>query len=206
MSITIYGSPRSRTMRVLWMAEELSLEYSHVPVAFDDPYLKSLEFLRLNPVGSIPTLVDDGFAIGESLALNIYLAKRYGIGRGLYARTVQEEADIWRWSLWAQGHVEPWVQKDAPLFHRLEASEDSLTHGIAELLRALSVLNAVTAARTWLSGEQFGVADLNVAGVLSPSRASLIDWTGLDSARTWLRRCYARDAALAVRERFASPP
>jgi glutathione S-transferase len=60
MALTIYGSPRSRTMRVLWMAAELDLEFEHDPVAFDDPWLKSDEFLQLNPAGAIPTIEDDG--------------------------------------------------------------------------------------------------------------------------------------------------
>ena len=75
MTLTIYGSPRSRTMRVLWAAAELGLDYVHVPVPFDDPQLKSAGFLRLNPAGAVPTIVDDGFALSESLAINLYLAK-----------------------------------------------------------------------------------------------------------------------------------
>ena len=41
-------------MRTLWMAGELGLEFEHDPVAFDDPQLKSSDFLRLNPAGAIP--------------------------------------------------------------------------------------------------------------------------------------------------------
>ncbi len=78
MALTIYGSPRSRTMRVLWMAMELGLEYTHVPLAFDDPRLKEPDFLRINPAGAVPALMDDGFVLAESLAINLYLAKKYG--------------------------------------------------------------------------------------------------------------------------------
>lgn len=78
MALVIYGSPRSRTLRVLWMAAELGLEYEHVPLAFDDPALKQPAFLRINPAGAIPAIVDDGFALSESLAINLYLAKRSG--------------------------------------------------------------------------------------------------------------------------------
>ena len=78
MTLTIYGSPRSRTMRTLWVAAELGLDYSHVPLAFDDPALKSPEFRRVNPAGAVPAIVDDGFALSESLAINLYLAKKYG--------------------------------------------------------------------------------------------------------------------------------
>src|SRR5471032_546972 len=114
MALTIYGSPRSRTMRVLWMAAELNLEFEHDAVAFDNPRLKSGAFLRLNPAGAIPTIDDDGFALSESLAINLYLAKRHSPGC-LYPATLEDEALVWRWSLWAQGQLEPWVMRDALL-------------------------------------------------------------------------------------------
>ena len=63
MALTLHGSARSRTLRVLWMAAELGLDYTHDPIAFDDPALKSPAFLRLNPAGAIPTIEDDGFAL-----------------------------------------------------------------------------------------------------------------------------------------------
>ena len=117
MALTIYGSPRSRTMRTLWAAAELGLAYDLIPHDSDSPLLRSDAFLALNPAGAIPMIVDDGVVVAESLAINLYLAKRYG-GAGpepLYPHGAQAEADVWRWSLWAQGHLEPWVQQDARL-------------------------------------------------------------------------------------------
>src|SRR5579872_1403834 len=116
MALTIHGSPRSRTMRVLWMAAELGLGFEHDPIAFDDPRLKSPEFLRLNPAGAIPAIEGDGFALAESLAINLYLAKRHSLG-GLYPTAPEDEAQAWRWSLWAQGQLEPWIMRDALLIN-----------------------------------------------------------------------------------------
>jgi len=201
MTLTIYGSPRSRTMRVLWMAEELALEYDHVPWAFDDPALKQPEFLRLNAAGAIPTIVDDGFALSESLAINLYLAKKYG-GKGstpLYPSSLQIEADVWRWSLWAQGHLEPWVQKDALLAELIIAIGDWAQEMID---RSLGILNSALADRSWLAADHFTVADLNVAGVLSPSRSNHLDLSKHDRVDAWLQHCYARPAALSTRRRY----
>jgi glutathione S-transferase len=199
MALIIYGSPRSRTMRVLWAAAELGLDYEHVPLAWDDPALKRAEFLAINPAGAIPTIVDDGFALSESMAINLYLAKRYGTG-GLYPADAQGEAQAWRWSLWAQGHLEPWVQKDA-LLSGLIAAMDG--HAEAAVEAALGTLERGLTGRDWLVGEAFGVADLNVAGVLSPSRAGGLDLGAYPNARRWLAACYARPAAVATRARFA---
>jgi glutathione S-transferase len=107
MALTIYGSPYSRTLRVLWAAAELGVSFEHVPLSFDDPALKQADFLRINPSGAIPAIVDDGFALSESLAINLYLATKYGSGGDspLYPADLRDEAEIWRWTLWAQVHL-----------------------------------------------------------------------------------------------------
>jgi glutathione S-transferase len=199
MALTIHGSARSRTMRVLWMAEELGLDYSHDPIAFDDPALKSTAFLSLNPAGAIPTIEDDGFALAESLAINLYLAKKHALA-GLYPASLEGEAQAWRWSLWAQGQLEPWIMRDALLDLRVAVAERAtpvISAALATLERALG--NGV-----WLLGEAFTVADLNVAAVLSPSRSRGLDLTQYLRVSDWLARCYARPAAIAVRKRFAA--
>jgi glutathione S-transferase len=199
MTLTIYGSPRSRTMRVLWAAAELGLDYVHVPVPFDDPQLKSAEFLRLNPAGAVPTIVDEGFALSESLAINLYLAKAYGAG-WLYPETKEGEAQAWRWTLWAQGHLEPWVPYDAPLV-QLRAAMGEAARAVVR--PALGLLDRTLDDRAWLLGDEFTVADLNVACVLSPSRAARLDLSPFPQVHDWLARCYARPAAVATRTRFA---
>jgi glutathione S-transferase len=198
MALVIHGSARSRTMRVLWMAAELGLDFEHDPVAFDDPALKTAAFLALNPAGAIPTIEDDGFALAESLAINLYLAKKHGRG-ALYPASPEGEAQVWRCSLWAQGQLEPWIMRDA--------LQGDLRAVIAEAARpavaaALSSLERALEGRQWLLGEAFTVADLNVAAVLSPSRAEHLDLTPYPNVAVWLTRCYARPAAVATRARF----
>jgi glutathione S-transferase len=203
MALTIYGSPRSRTMRTLWTAQELGLDYEHVPIAFDDPALQSPAFRRINQAGAIPAIVDDDFALSESLAINLYLTKKYGSDGDtpLYPRTIEGEAEVWRWTLWAQGHLEPWVQRDALLANLIAAIGD---HARAMIDRSLTLLEQTLGDRRWLAAEHFSVADLNVASVLSPSRAAQIDFEPRPHVRDWLTRCYARPAAVAARKRYAA--
>ena len=185
-------------MRVLWMLAELNLEFEHIPLALDDTRLKSPEFLRLNPAGAIPTIVDDGFALSESLSINLYLARRYGAGR-LGLAILEDEAQAWRWSLWAQGHLEPWVMRDALLVDLRNATAEAAKPAVAA---ALSVLQRVLSDRRYLLGESFTVADLNVAGVLSPSRSADLDLTPYPAVAAWLDRCYRRPAAVATRTKY----
>jgi len=201
MGLTIYGSPRSRTMRVLWTANKLGLQYEHVPLAFDDPALETPEFLRINPAAAVPVVLDDGFALSESLAINLYLAKKYGRAgsEALYPATLEGEAAVWRWSLWAQAHLEPWVQRDALLEGLRTVIGD---HARPNIEAALATLDSELSQRPWLVGDHFTVGDLNVAAVLSPSRAAHIDFGAYGHVRNWLSRCYARPAAVATRRRY----
>jgi len=100
--------------------------------------------VRINPAGTIPAIVDDGFALSESLAINLYLAKKYSSGgsRAFYPASLQGEASVWRWSLWAQAHLEPWLQRDSRLEELRMAMEDYVP---ALVQPALTVLNDVLA-------------------------------------------------------------
>jgi len=204
MALILYGSPRSRTLRVLWTAAELDLTYRHVPLAWDDPALKAPDFLKLNPAGSIPTIVDGDFALSESMAINLYLAKKYGRASAppLYPDTLEDEAEVWRWSLWAQAHLEPWVQRDANA--HLAVIRTGAGDAAAPVIQtALETLGRALSSQAWLVGDHFSVADLNVAGVLSPSRAAHLPLGDHPLVGAWLARCYARPAARTTRARFS---
>ena len=199
MALTIYGSPRSRTQRVLWMAEELGLAFRHEPYEWNDPRLKSPEFLALNPAGAIPTIEDDGVGLPESLAINLYLAKKHSLG-GLYPATSEGEAQVWRWTLWAQGELEPWLQR--------ETRETATAPTAAELVRpaierGLGKLERALGGREWLLGDAFTVADFNVACVLSPSRTVHLDLGAYPNIAGWAARCYDRPAAVTARRKYA---
>jgi glutathione S-transferase len=98
--LTIYGVYRSRASRNFWLAYEIGLPFNHVPVmqtyrlrdpaAPDAPLnTRSSAFLAVNPNGHVPSIEDDGLVLHESLAINLYLAKKYGdaLGRKILAKT-----------------------------------------------------------------------------------------------------------------------
>jgi glutathione S-transferase len=74
--IRVFHSPRSRSVRVLWMAEELGVPYEIEPVSFGEP--RSEAFLAANPAGTLPAMVDGEATITESVAILQYLGDRYG--------------------------------------------------------------------------------------------------------------------------------
>src|SRR5205809_257926 len=101
--IKLYGMPRSRAMRPLWMLEELGLPYEHVKVSFVNDTRKP-EFLRINPNGHIPVLQDGDLVLWESLAINLYLARKYD--KGLWPKPVEDEGRAFQWSLWSMTELE----------------------------------------------------------------------------------------------------
>ena len=113
--ITIYGVHRSRASRNIWLAHELGIPFKLVPVMqryrlkepipADIVHTKSPSFLKVNPNGHVPTMEDDGLVLHESLAINLYLAKKHG--GPLAPANVAEDGLMGMWSLWAVTEVEP---------------------------------------------------------------------------------------------------
>jgi glutathione S-transferase len=74
--IKVFHTPKTRSLRVLWLAEEMGLDYEAVPVNFFGP--KSPEFLAVNPTGTLPAMTDGAVVLTESVAILQYLTDRYG--------------------------------------------------------------------------------------------------------------------------------
>jgi len=193
--LRIYGIARTRAFRVLWMAEELGLDYEHFPIEIGDAGARAPEYLTLNPNGRLPFIEDDGFVLFESLAITLYLAKKYSNGN-LYPGTLEGEARAWQWTSWALNEVDRGVNIWSLHALRLpEAERDTARR--AEALKVLAapfkVLDAAVAKELYLLGGDFTVADLNVAAVIS--RAIDMDLSALPNLKAWLTRCLARPAA-----------
>ncbi len=203
MALTIYGTARSRTARVLWMAKELDLAFEHVPLMMGDPALKQPPFLKINPAGRVPAIDDDGFVMAESLAINLYLARKYG-GRttpSLAPDSLEEEAKIWQWSSRAMTDLE--IPLNLIHLHRNFFPPEKRDSKVAEsaeaqVQRPLAMLNSILADNVHLLGGRFTVADINVASVLSASRLSAISMAPFPHVASWTKRCHGRPAALAV--------
>jgi glutathione S-transferase len=197
--ITLYGTPGSRAVRTLWMLEELGLPYENIPTHFANGDTKKPEYLALNPNGRIPTLVDDGKAFWESMAINLYLAKKYD--KGLQPKTLEDEAHAIQWSVWAMTEVEtPLIEV---LLHRMflpaEQREEKLAQaGLEKLQAPLRVLDAQLATRKHVLGDQYTVADVNLASVLSWAPLVQIDLSAYPHLTRWLTECSTRPAAKAA--------
>jgi glutathione S-transferase len=200
-TLKIYGIPRSRAFRALWLAQELGLDYDNVMIGVSGES-RDPAFLAINPNGHVPTIDDNGFILWESMAINLYLAKKHGLGT-LYPTTLEGEARAWQWSLWGMTEIERNVL--TALFNRAILPEDKRDAALAdqaekELQHPFRVLDGGVTKTPYLLGDDFTVADLNVAAILAWARPARIDFAPFPKAADWLTRCALRPAAKAARD------
>lgn len=191
--LKIYGTSMSRAARTLWAAEELGLQYEHSPISFDGATRKP-EYLQINPNGHVPAVDDDGFIVWESMAINLYLAEKYGKAP-IWPSDVKGHAAAYQWSFFGMTECEPHLL--AMLMHKMflppEQRSDAAIAGAVEAMKApYGVLEGHLKGRDYLLGKDFTIADLNVAAVLSLGMMVQLDNAATPTAAAWLGRCMSR--------------
>ena len=216
--LKIYGVYRSRASRNIWLAGEMAIPFEHIPVIqvyrVADPeaagaplHSKSPAFLKVNPGGQIPSIDDDGFMLHQSLAINLYLAKKHG--GGLAPANVAEDGLMTMWTLWAAADVEP--HSIDVLYHTIgkpPAERDpKIAAAAIEALKPLfAVLDQHLAARGFVVGRRFTVADLNVAEVIRYAMPAKELFEAAPNVAKWLAACHARPAYQAMMAKRDAEP
>lgn len=193
--IQFYGIRQSRAMRSLWALEELGVPYEHVPTNFATD-AKTAEFKRINPNGRIPALVDGDVTLFESMAINLYLARKYD-KTGLWPKSIADEGRAFQWSLWGMTEIEGALLQ--ALMNRIflppeQRNEKLAVEAEEKLARPLAVLDGALAGKKYLLGDGFTIADLNVASVLSWALPAKVDLSKTPNVARWLGECSARPA------------
>jgi glutathione S-transferase len=219
MPLKIYGVRRSRASRNIWFAKEAGIAFDLVPVvpanrltnlnAADWPLnTASPEFRAINPNGLIPTIDDDGLVISESLAINLYLAKKHGGPLG--PRDLPEDAKMTMWALWAATECEP--HSIQILYHRGDRSEAEqepavVEASIAALRPPFAVLEATLRDEGgFVVGGLFTVADINTAEVLRYAQPAPELFAHFPRMKAWIEDCQARPAFREMMEEREAEP
>lgn len=191
--IKIYGSPRTSAGRCFSMLEEIGVPYDVGSVDMAKREHKSPEFLKLNPNGKVPCLVDGDFVIWESIAINSYLAEKYKpelLGAG-----VEEKSLVNQWSIWGMTELQP------PLVDLLiqtvfmpEGKRDLalIEKRRAQLPARMEVLDQALQGKEYLLGGHYTLADLNLVSVVRMAAMTQVDLTPFKNIMTWLERINAR--------------
>ena len=197
----LYGIAGSRALRSIWAAEEVGVDFDLVHTHFMDES-KTPEYLAINPNGRIPALVDGDLTLVESMAINLYLARKYG--GDLYPSDGALQALAVQWSFWGITELEQSLLQILihtvmlPEEHRDPARAET---GRADLVRPLRVLDAALADREHLLAGDFTIADLNVASVLSMASMVRFDLSAYANADEWLGRCTSRPSLARAKKR-----
>ena len=195
----LHGTSRSRSARSLWALEELGVPYEHLPMPTTEA--KSAAHLKLNPNGHVPVLEDDGAVVWESMAINLYLAEKYG-KNSLWPSDPAGRAEAYKWSFFAMTEVEP--QLVTLLVNRVMAppeqrNEKAALAAVEALKAPLNALEETLKGKEYLLGKNFTIADLNVAAVMSWIPMMKLDISSTPNVQAWLQRCLGREANKKVR-------
>jgi glutathione S-transferase len=149
MMLKLYGGARSRASIIQWYLEELGVPYEFVMLDMQAGEHRQPDYLKINPIGKVPAIVDGNLQLWESGAILLYLADKYGKTslspekRGIFAQ----------WVLFANATLGPGIF--------VEANRER------EMSRLLTPLNEIFEQQSFLLGDEFTVADVAVGSILA---------------------------------------
>ncbi len=187
----VVGSPNCR--KVLAVANHLGLSPELEFLDFFDGDLRAPRYLKVNPNGMVPALVDDDLRLFESNAITQYLADRAG-SDALFPRDAAGRADVARWQFWEVAHFNRAFGRIAfetvakPGFG-LGETDRHLVHVETEYLaRHARVLDAHLEGREYLVRERITLADYSVIHCEPFKEAVPFDWSPYPNLNAYFER------------------
>ncbi len=214
--IVVHHLNNSRSQRVLWLLEELGLDYEIKRYERDRTTMQAPASLRaVHPLGKSPVITDGDQTLAESGAIMEYLVERYGNGRFSPATGTPAYLRYRYWLHYAEGSLQPLLLLKL-LFDRIERSPmpffvKPIARGIADKTKSvfiaprmkdhLDYLEAELGKAKWFAGDEFSAADMQMSFPLEAATAR----AGLDASRPrlmdFLSRIHARPAYQRAVER-----
>jgi glutathione S-transferase len=204
--ITLHAHPYSPNSRkVHWALEEMGTPYVYKTVNLAKREQKSAEFLRLNPNGRVPVMIDgegdNGFVLYESNAILWYLADKYDRGN-IVPEDLAERALIDQWMWWQASDLapatgRPWSMKFYHTRFGTPFDEDKHRHMVQAAASPLLLLDQHLATRKYVVAERFTIADIalseffglcNEAGIPLGDVPHLAAWFGRLAERPAFRK------------------
>ena len=188
--ITIWGRANSvNVQKVLWCAHELDLGIERIDAGMAFGHNDQPHYLKMNPNGRIPTLVEGDFVLWESNAILRYLVLAHGVGSTLYPAEPKIRASVERWLDWTLSSLQP---AERPVFWGLvrtppaERDMVALQRDADAVGKLWAMIDEHLHGRDVMQGETFSLADLvlgtyarrwfGVEGVQKPDLPDLARW------------------------------
>lgn len=192
MTLKLYDNaknPNSRKIHAI--AHEIGITLQLVPIDLLSGEGQRPEFLKLNPNGKIPTLLDGDHSVWESNAIMGYLASQYG-NHMFIPLDAKTRSQMDQWLFWQTAHLHPAIGKIAmeriykKRFKMGEPDETALNLGLQELNRFGSILNGILADRPYIIGETLTLADFAIAGSFGYRQEAQISLDHWEYLGRWL--------------------
>ncbi|KAI1298432.1 Glutathione S-transferase D5 [Halotydeus destructor] len=188
MSLVLYyfrNCPFSRT--VLTVGNELDLKFDLRHIDLWKKEQQTEEFSKINPLRSVPVLIDGDFKLPNSLAIAQYLVDKYSPGSSLYPSDLKLRALVHRHLYYAESTL---VSVTRPVF--VPVLNDGLEHPKPEAVAAfedkLSQLNDFLRGQNYFVGDSRTLADIAIYNVLSLVRMVDFDFSKFTDLQNWLNR------------------
>lgn len=192
----LYGAPPNRSIRPIWLLNELDLDCEIIPVDTSRAGPRREELLAANPFGKMPVLVDGELRLSESAAIPLYLAERYGRGRFIPSDPLAR-AKMQQWIFFLVTEVEQPLWRmvlHSFVYPEAERRKEEVARAARDARPMLAKLEAHMEGREWLVGDTPSVADFIAAYTLDWA-----DWLGLldetPALKAFVERLYARKTA-----------
>lgn len=191
--IRLYGPPRTSAGRVYLMLEELGLPYEVAPMDLMGGDAESPEYLKLNPNGKVPCLVDGDTVLWESVAINLYLADKYR--PELLGRDAAERGQVYQWCTWSMTEFQPPLIE--MLIQMVFVPEGRRDLKLVEECRAqvpdlLRILDDALAGRKHIVGDALTVADLVLATVVNTAVTLKFEFAAYRNLALWFEGIQGR--------------
>ena len=191
MSITLYTAATPNAYKVSVTLEEMALPYDVVKVDLVHGEQKSADFLRINPNGRVPAIVDDGFPVFESGAILLYLAEKTGM---LMPTDARGRSRVIQWLMFQMSGIGP-MMGQANVFYRYfpEKIPAAIARYQSEGRRLFTVLDSQLATREFLA-DDYSIADIANWCWIRTAKWSGIETQGLPHLQRWLAAIAERPA------------
>jgi GSH-dependent disulfide-bond oxidoreductase len=197
MTYTLYTAPTPNGWKVSIALEEMGLPYEVRVIDFATNEQKSDWYVKLNPNGRIPTLVDDGFAMFESGAILIYLAEKTG---RFLPRDVQGRSRVIQWLMFQMSAVGPMMgQANVFLRYFPEKIQPAIDRYQREVTRLFGILDRQLAAHEYIAGD-YSIADMALWPWVSGYEWSGVSVAEFANLQRWLAQVGERPTVQAGRD------
>ena len=192
----IHHAPNTRSVRAVWLLEELGIPYELEMHKLGDPAMRSPEYRKVHPMGRVPALEDGDVTIFESGAIVEYVLARHGDGRMRPEVDAPEFPAYLQWLHYAEGMIMPPVNiivVETILLPPERRNDTNVARATKLLGQMLSAVDAHMEGREYLAGE-FSGADIMTGHACTVSRRLGADVSDKPNVEAYIERCNARPA------------